>query len=201
MSEGQISEADLAKAALRSELRAHRKRLAFAKPDAAARAASHFREVGVTQSLGGEIHAAALYHPVGAEMDPKPLGRLLAARGVKLGWPVVTARGEPLVFREQDEHAPLVADAIGILSPPTYAPAVRPDLVVTPLLAFDRRGGRLGQGGGFYDRTISALRASGKVFILGLAYAGQELPDIPMGPYDERLDGVLTEDGYVRLGQ
>ncbi len=191
MSEGQISEADLAKAALRSELRAHRKMLAASKPDAATRAAAHFSEV-----KAGLISAAALYHPVGAEMDPKPLGRLLQARGIKLGWPVVTERNAPLVFREQDEHAPLVADAIGILSPPTYAPAVRPDLVVTPLLAFDRKGGRLGQGGGFYDRTISALRASGTVFILGLAYAGQELPAIPMGPYDERLDGVLTEDGY-----
>lgn len=183
--------ADEAKAALRSELRALRRRLAAAVPDAAARAAAHFAELDI-----GPMLTAALYHPVGAEMDPKPLGRVLRARGVRLGWPVVVTRDAPLLFREQEEHAALVPDALGVLSPPTYAPAVRPDLVITPLLAFDRRGGRLGQGGGFYDRTLAALRASGPVKVIGLAYAGQELPDIPMGPYDETLDGVLTEEGY-----
>ena len=186
--------ADDAKAALRADLRAHRRRLAATIPDAAQRAAAHFGET----DLAG-ISAAALYHPVGAEMDPKPLARLLKARGVRLGWPVVVARDNPLVFREQDEHAALVPDAIGILSPPTYAPAVRPDLIVAPLLAFDARGGRLGQGGGYYDRTVGALRASGKVLMIGLAYSGQQVPDIPMGPYDQVLDGVLTEEGYRRF--
>ncbi|HEY9233988.1 MAG TPA: 5-formyltetrahydrofolate cyclo-ligase, partial [Phenylobacterium sp.] len=70
-------------------------------------------------------------------------------------------------------------------------------LVICPLLAFDRRGARLGQGGGHYDRTIEALRAEGPVFVLGLAYAGQEVEGLPAEPHDQRLDAILTESGYI----
>jgi 5-formyltetrahydrofolate cyclo-ligase len=76
------------------------------------------------------------------------------------------------------------------------APEHAPDLIIAPLLAFDSRGGRLGQGGGLYDRTIRDLRRRGSVFVLGLAYAEQELETTPMGPEDERLDAILTECGY-----
>jgi 5-formyltetrahydrofolate cyclo-ligase len=79
------------------------------------------------------------------------------------------------------------------------AGSVSPELVVAPLLAFDRHGGRLGQGGGHYDRTLANLRAKGRVFILGLAYAGQEVDAIPIEPHDQRLDAVLTEAGYREL--
>jgi 5-formyltetrahydrofolate cyclo-ligase len=70
-------------------------------------------------------------------------------------------------------------------------------LLITPLLAFDRSGGRLGQGGGFYDRTLRELRRQGAVFAVGLAFAGQEVERTPIGPGDEPLDAVLTEKGYI----
>ena len=69
------------------------------------------------------------------------------------------------------------------------------------MLAFDRSGGRLGQGGGFYDRTLRDLRRRGEVFAVGLAFAGQEVDQAPMGPDDEPLDAVLTEKGYIAFGK
>jgi 5-formyltetrahydrofolate cyclo-ligase len=71
---------------------------------------------------------------------------------------------------------------------------VVPDLIITPLLAFDRDGGRLGQGGGYYDRTFAACP---HILRVGLAYAGQEAPSLPMEAHDQRLHGVLTETGYT----
>ena len=69
-----------------------------------------------------------------------------------------------------------------------------------PLLAFDGQGTRLGYGGGYYDRTLAALRAAGAVRAIGIAYAGQEVPKVPHGPHDQRLDAVLTENGLTRFG-
>ena len=69
-----------------------------------------------------------------------------------------------------------------------------PDFLLVPLLAFDRRGYRVGYGAGYYDRTLAALPGR---FRLGVAYAAQELDEVPAGPYDERLDAVATERGVI----
>lgn len=113
---------------------------------------------------------------MGAELDPGPTLSRLSARGAAIGFPHLA--GDTMTF--VDDHCR----------------AVRPDLILAPLLAFDRRGGRLGQGGGYYDRCIAGLRASGTVFVIGLAYAGQEAPLIPVEAHDQRLDAILTELGY-----
>ena len=86
--------------------------------------------------------------------------------------------------------------AFGIEVPVAGEPA-EPDLVLVPMLAFDPRGHRLGYGGGFYDRTIAALRARRPLVALGLAYAGQAVPEVPAGGTDMRLDGIVTEAGVL----
>ncbi len=182
---------DDAKAALRAELRARRAEAKRADPDAAVHAAQAFARAGL-----GRFAVAAIYHPQGAEMDPYPLAAMLERQGARIALPVAVERDAPLVFRLLSEGGQMRPDAVGIPSPTGDAADVRPDLVVCPLLGFDRRGGRLGQGGGFYDRTLAALRAGGPVVAIGLAYAAQELADIPLGPFDQPLDGVLTEQGY-----
>ena len=111
-------------------------------------------------------------------------------------WTSLPGRDAPLVFRAWDPRDPLVPDALGVPAPPPSAPGLHPDLVITPLLAFDRKGGRLGQGGGHYDRTLESLRAARPVFVLGLAYAGQEVEPMALDPHDQRLDAILTETGY-----
>ena len=96
-------------------------------------------------------------------------------------------------FRRWSPGEPLELDLAGVPAPLPLAEAITPDLIVTPLLAFDAHGGRLGQGGGYYDRTFAALPGAIRV---GFAYAGQELENLPAEPHDIRLHGVLTERGY-----
>ena len=180
-----------AKAALRAELRARRAHLRRDHPDAPIQAALAFERAGL-----GPFAVAAIYHPLGTEFDPFPLAAVLRRGGCRIAFPVVVARDAALVFRLESEEGQLPPDALGIPAPPPSSPPVRPDLVICPLVGFDPRGGRLGQGGGYYDRTLAGLRAGGPVAAIGLAYAGQEVPRIPTGPFDQRLDGVLTEQGW-----
>jgi len=77
--------------------------------------------------------------------------------------------------------------------PPLEAPEVDPDVLLVPLLAFDRNGNRLGYGAGYYDMTIAALRAKQPVVTVGIAFAAQEVDEVPTTPRDVRLDLVLTE--------
>jgi 5-formyltetrahydrofolate cyclo-ligase len=182
------------KTKLRTVLRRRRRALAAAAPDAALRAAA----LAPLERLPPLTWFAA-YHAVGSEFDPAPLAARLAKAGGRLAMPVTLAADQPLVFRAQRAGDVPVVDAFGVPSPPPEAPQVRPDLVICPLLAFDRRGGRLGQGGGHYDRTLAALRAQGPVFVLGLAYAGQEVERLDMEPHDQRLDAILTENGYTEF--
>jgi len=179
------------KAPFRAAMRQLRGAVRHCVPDAATQAATRF-PVGRL----GPFATVAIYHPRGTEIDPFPLAALLERHGARIALPAVVETDAPLVFRIMSGDGPLPPDALGIPSPGPDAEAVRPDLVVAPLLAFDRRGGRLGQGGGYYDRTIAALRAQGPVFVLGLAYGSQELHQVPMDAHDQRLDGVLTELGY-----
>ena len=182
------------KAELRTAMRVRRRILAHDRPDAAARAAAHL----VAADLPAP-RVAATYHPMGAELDPGPLGARLGESGAALALPAVLAADAPLAFRLFADGAPLTRDASGAPAPAADALEVTPDLVLVPLLAFDRTGARLGQGGGWYDRTLRALRGRGTVFALGLAYAGQEVDALPTEAHDQRLDAVLTEAGLVRF--
>jgi 5-formyltetrahydrofolate cyclo-ligase len=92
--------------------------------------------------------------------------------------------------------SPMEVGPFGILVPATGAWLV-PALLLVPLLAFDAAGWRLGYGGGFYDRTLAALRARAPTLAVGFAYAAQEVPEVPREPFDQRLDAVVTEAGWV----
>ncbi len=183
---------DEVKKRLRREFRTRRIALKADQPDAAQRAADAF----ASAELLAAIQVAAVYHAVGSEIDAAPVAALLHDRGIKIALPVVLAADASLVFRLRDAQA-MVMDAAGTFTAPASAPLVRPDLVFVPLLAFDGQGGRLGQGGGFYDRTLAHLRAEGQVLAIGLAYSGQRSERLPMDKHDQILDGVLTEDGLI----
>jgi len=185
-----------AKADLRRLLWERRWALKAADPKAAQRAADRFES-----SRLPPFRIAALYNAMGSEIDPAPLGRRLAASGVVLALPVVVALDGPLIFRRVAEDAGLVPDALSIAAPGPEAEAVTPDLIVTPLLGFDAYGGRIGQGGGFYDRTLASLRAKAQVFALGLAYDGQDVDRLPREPHDQPLDGMLTPSGLQLFGR
>ncbi len=141
------------------------------------------------------------YSPMKGEADVMPLLSALARRGHRLCLPAVTGKTEPLAFRAWQPGEALPAGYQGIPEPVAGAERLRPDVVLVPLLAFDSSGHRLGYGGGFYDRTLAALRAEGSVSAVGIAFSAQKVDRIPGSNHDQRLDAVLTELGIVRFAR
>jgi len=146
---------------------------------------------------GPSVGRVALYHAIRDETPTAELALRLRAAGLPLALPAVPAPNATPVFRAWEPDAPLEPDACGVPSPTADAAAVRPCVIVAPLVGFDRRGGRLGYGGGYYDRAIADARARGPVFTLGLAFSRQELERVPTEGHDARLDAVATEQGLV----
>ena len=137
---------------------------------------------------------------IGEEIDPLPLMRRLWRDGHAVALPVMIGKGQPLVFRRWREGEPLAETKWGIREPLPDAPELLPDIVLVPLLAFDRRGRRLGYGGGFYDRTLARLRRIKPVTTIGIAYDELEVDAVPHCDYDEPLDWVLAPSGPIRCG-
>lgn len=139
-----------------------------------------------------------LYMPMETEFDPLPLAQALAGQDTVLSLPVVRGRAMSLRFRCWKPGDPLLPHVFGTFAPGPEVAEVRPDLLLVPLLAYDREFYRLGYGGGFYDRTLAELREAGApVFAVGVGFAAQKMDAVPRGPYDEPLDAILTEDGLV----
>ena len=136
------------------------------------------------------------FWPMPGELDLRPLLEALHARGCVCGLPVVVARNAPLVFRSWEPGVTLVTSRFGIAEPGPERPEVRPQHVLVPLLAFDADGYRLGYGGGFYDRTLAALRhdGAGALVAIGVGLEAQRRPSLPREPFDERLDWIVTDE-------
>ena len=139
------------------------------------------------------------FMPLKSEINPLPLLRKLAGQGARLALPVVAGRGKPLVMREWVFGEPLTAGVWGIREPQPEAAAVDPDILLVPLLAFDRAGHRIGYGAGYYDLTLAQLRTRKPIIAVGLAFAAQEVAAVPATPRDARLDLVLTEREVLDL--
>ena len=139
------------------------------------------------------------FSPLKTEINPLPLMRRLAEAGAKLALPVVAGRGKPLIMRAYTFGQMLNQGVWGIREPKDDAPEVDPDILIVPLAAFDRRGNRIGYGAGYYDMTINRLRSRKPVVAIGIAYAAQEFPEVPVTARDERLDLVLTERDVIDL--
>jgi 5-formyltetrahydrofolate cyclo-ligase len=184
---------DEAKKMLRARARALRDALPAALREAAA-------ETVAARQFPFPVDASVVisgFMPLGSEFNPLPLLTRCAAAGAGLALPVVTGRGAPLVMRAWRPGEPLAAGVWGIRQPLPEAPEVAPDILLVPLLAFDRRGGRIGYGAGYYDRTIARLRERKPVKAVGLAFAAQEVAEVPVTAFDARLDLVLTERDVI----
>ena len=142
---------------------------------------------------------ASGFMPLKSEINPLPLMKALAGQGARLALPVIAGRGRPLVMRSWNFDEPLDRGQWGIREPKAAAAEVEPDILLVPLLAFDRTGHRIGYGAGYYDLTIAALRGRKPIVAIGLAFAAQEVPAIPATPGDARLDLVLTEREVIDL--
>jgi 5-formyltetrahydrofolate cyclo-ligase len=133
------------------------------------------------------------FSPMKSEINPVPLMRKLADNGARLALPVIAGRGKALIMRAWNFGDPLVSGQWGIREPAGEAPEVAPDILLVPLAAFDRTGHRIGYGAGYFDMTINALRSKKRVTAVGIAFAAQEIPSVPITERDARLDLVLTE--------
>jgi 5-formyltetrahydrofolate cyclo-ligase len=133
------------------------------------------------------------FMPMKSEIDPLPLMKKLEGQGARLALPVLAGRGKPLVMRAWTFGESLSEGVWGIREPELEAEEVEPDILIVPLLAFDRTGHRIGYGGGYYDRTLAHLRGCKAVTAVGIAFAAQEVSAVPVTAGDARLDLVLTE--------
>ena len=183
------------KTVFRKRAKQARARAALTQPNAHRFAASHFMDA-LAPEAGRTV---ALYAAKGDELDTAPLAKTLAERGVAVVLPVVVRKGEPLVFRLFEVDRGLEDGPYGIQQPPADAPERTPDIVVTPLLAArEADGARLGMGGGYYDRTLAALRGAGEVVVVGYGYADQLTDRFPTAPHDQPLDWFVSERGAKR---
>lgn len=140
----------------------------------------------------------AAFLPIRDEPDTEPLLAVLSRIGLVTALPVAGAHGTPLVFRRWASGEALDAGRWGLRHPSDTAPIVTPTALFVPLAAFDRRGTRIGYGGGYYDATLQALRRSGKpVRAIGVAFACQEELYLPAEDHDEPLDLIVTERGIT----
>jgi 5-formyltetrahydrofolate cyclo-ligase len=135
-----------------------------------------------------------LYLAMGSEVDPSPIIAWCAGRSLPIALPRVEGRGSTMDFRRWSPGQPLDKAAFGFAQPLAEAEAARPDLVLVPLVGFDRRGNRIGQGAGHYDRYFAMNFNSLKV---GLAWSMQEVPAIAAAPWDVPLDAICTEREWI----
>ncbi|HZR61818.1 MAG TPA: 5-formyltetrahydrofolate cyclo-ligase [Xanthobacteraceae bacterium] len=177
------------KAALRRDAAARRDALPAEMRKAAAEAIAA-RDFPLPVAAGMIVSG---FMPFKSEINPLPLLQKLAGAGARLALPRIVGRGHPLSMRAWEFGAPLERGQWGLREPPADAPEVDPDVLIVPLLVFDRAAYRLGFGAGYYDMTLTALRARKTITAVGIAFAAQEVPAVPRTERDARLDLVLTE--------
>lgn len=189
-SQSSLHSVRMAKKALRVQMETRRAQASAAMPDAGEKLCRNFLQ-HVTLSAGSVV---ASYRAIGSEINPHILATALHDAGCRIVLPVIVAPHMPLIFRAYKPGDRLVLGARNIEEPATGAEELMPDILLVPLLAFNRNRARLGYGGGYYDRTLHNLRKNKKILGLGIAFSAQEVIDIPTNPFDALLDKIITED-------
>ena len=179
------------------DLKAAARKAAFAR-----RKAAHGLNLPGTAGRLSEVLAGyrgvpmAGYMPIRTEIDPLPAMAEAVAHG-PVGVPVIAGAGLPLDFSRWTPDGPLREGPFGA-QVPQVDDFFEPEILIVPLVAFSRDGGRLGYGGGFYDRTLERLRAKRATLAIGFAYAAQEAAVLPLEPTDQTLDMIVTEQGILK---
>ncbi len=181
-----------------AEVKAAARKVAFAARKAAfevGQGDAATRLVEVLAGYPGKVLSG--YMPMRTEIDPLAA---MAGHPGPVCVPVIIGKARPLAFREWTLHAEMTGGEFGALIPASGDWLV-PQVLIVPLLAWDRRGYRLGYGGGYYDRTLQELRALHPTIAIGFAFAAQEVAEVPIDATDQRLDMVVTEQGVLLAQQ
>ena len=174
------------------EIKAAARKAAFARRKAAHATAGPGAAGVLSEVLAGHRGVPISgYMPIRTEIDPLPAMAEAAAYG-PVGVPVIQGAGLPLMFSRWEPDAPMKEGPFGAQIPETDD-FFEPEILIVPLVAFDAQGGRLGYGGGFYDRTLERLRAKRATLAIGFAYAAQEGEALPLESTDQKLDMIVTE--------
>lgn len=182
-----------------TDVKAAARKAAFAR-----RASAHGARPGIEAALLSTVLAGYRGRPtsgylaIRTEIDPLPAMREAAAHG-PFCVPVIQGMGLPLTFSRWTPGCALRTGPFGAMVP-EVDDFIEPEVLIVPLVAFDRAGGRLGYGGGFYDRTLEMLRARRPTLAIGFAYAAQEAEALPLEPTDQPLDMVVTEMEVIEFG-
>lgn len=163
-------------------------------PDAAIKVRDNF--LGHFKNLDPNLVVSGT-SPINHEINPMPLMEALQKMGHQLCLPITSQRATPLLFRAYKIGDELVPDVWNIGVPKETQTICEPDILLCPMVAFDRTGARLGYGGGYYDATLQSLRAKKAITVVGVAYAAQEVPIVPTGKYDQKLDIIITEKEVI----
>ncbi len=175
---------------LREQALLHRDRIRPEDEDI--EAASSVLETAISIKAGQIV---AAYWPIGKEFDVRYIIDDLLKKGVTIALPVTNNESRVMQFSKWDGKSDLVKAGHGTFVPPVLD-VIEPNIVLVPLLAFDRKGNRLGRGGGYYDATLEALRAKRNILAIGVGYAAQAvLFNLPIEEHDQRLDMVITPAG------
>lgn len=182
-----------------AELKAAARKAAFARRKSLFEAANAAQAGYLSEVLAGYRGVPLSgFMPIRTEIDPLPAMSEAAAHG-PVGVPVIIGEGQPLRFARWTPDAQMVPGPFGA-SIPEELDFFEPEIVIVPLLAFSSTGGRLGYGGGFYDRTLEGLRARRSTLAIGFAFAGQQVEEVPLEPTDQPLDLIITEAGVIEVG-
>lgn len=156
--------------------------------------ANFFSYFGPTRNV-----SIGLYWPFRQEIDVTHLLNQLYAAGCFCLLPAIIRWDKPLQFREWKPGDVLNSSRFGTFEPPETCSVGTPEILITPLLAFDKTGYRLGYGGGYYDRTLATLRNHFSILAVGAAYEGQKVESVPHNNLDQRLDAVVTEKSVLDI--
>ncbi|MDF2494060.1 5-formyltetrahydrofolate cyclo-ligase [Sphingomonas sp.] len=181
-----MNEAPLDKQALRRAARSARQALDSPPPVITPRA-----ELAALLVPGMTV---ASYAPVGSEADPQPLVDAAIAAGCRIALPHVVDHETPMRFLYWEPGTPLTTGPFNLRQPDAVAGVASPDLILTPLVAFDRTLARLGQGAGHYDRAFAAHPAARRI---GVAFSVQEVERLPTDPWDVPLHAIITEQEWI----
>ena len=183
---------------MRSEALARRGKI---EPAARAAFSRRLADEGLRLARVWRPRSVSVFYPLRDEPDTAPLLSALADEGFATALPVVVGRGLALAFRLWRPGEPTRAGAMSIREPVEDAPVVDPDLLFVPLACFDRRGHRIGYGAGYYDRTLSRLRAMKPVHAIGVAYGICEVAAVPYETHDQTLDAIVTEQETILFSE
>lgn len=183
-----------------ADIKVAARKAAFARRKAAHEAAGPGEAGHLSEVLAGHRGVPLSgYMAIRTEISPLPAMEEAAAHG-PVCVPVIMGRGLPLKFSRWQPGCALREGPFGAMIP-AVDDFIEPEILIVPLVAFDRRGGRLGYGGGFYDRTLEMLRAKRPTLAIGFAYGAQEDDDLPLEPTDQPLDMIVTESEVIEIGR